>query len=226
MSRICSFDNLPNEVLISIFEYLKAADNFYAFFNLNSRLRKLIKQYVWFSRLELRNDIDLFSELQCWYKNLDFIDDGQIFYLIPFNRKLQQINSNSNELHWHISKERTFSKVDPRVEKIIKKYSIRLNPLFHPLGQTFSSGFQNFLQRHYSLQFHELKQTIFDRTSDTNCFQFNPQITDEICIHLDFIFHNERQRLIDTIINAAFHIWRDLQNIEDFNILNINNIDQ
>jgi len=83
MSQISKFNSLPNEVIVSIFEYLTAAENFHSFFNINDRLRKLVKRYVRFSRRDLDNDIERFSTLHSWYKHLDYIDDGNTFYLLP-----------------------------------------------------------------------------------------------------------------------------------------------
>lgn len=61
------FEQLPNEILIDLFQYLDARDLFQIFYNLNSRLNTLIKS---FHHLNLRFHMELFIDNQIDNKHL------------------------------------------------------------------------------------------------------------------------------------------------------------
>jgi hypothetical protein len=229
MSKISTFNYLPNEVILSIFEYLTAAENFHSFFNINDRLRKLVKRYVRFSRRDLDKDIKRFSTLHSWYKHLDYTDDGDTFYLIPLKGEQSRYSfdtriSDYNGIHWHFSMEKVPSPTDKRIEKIIEKYPVKLNPMFSPYGynsgRISSDQFKTFVHRYYPSQFEALKTTLFS-SSDRSIFHLSENEEHDASNQLKYIADNETKRLRNLIRRAARCIWTDLQELEDLNILEI-----
>ncbi|CAF1194697.1 unnamed protein product [Rotaria sp. Silwood1] len=223
MSQISTFDHLPNELIIYIFSYLKSNESFYAFFYYNDRLRKLVKRHVIYSRRELKKDITRFSTLHSWYKHLDYMNDGTKFYLIPMKGEQARYSfdpriSDYSGIHWHFW---TASGLlnDQRIQEIIRKYPVRLNLSFCPSMDKYKlprmgSGFQDFVRRHYPSQWNALETTFFNE-SDKKIY------TDAVKIHLQYIHDNEPKRLEKIILEAADNIWKELQELEDVNILEI-----
>ncbi|CAF2534476.1 unnamed protein product [Rotaria sp. Silwood2] len=219
-------DRLPNEIIICIFAYLKPEDKFHSFFDYNERLRKLVKRYTTYSRLELEKDINRFSTLHSWYKHLDYIADGEAFYIIPLIGEQPRYSfdpriSDYIGIHWHFWAQDTVPIADERIQRIIQKYPIKLNPSFYPFASyagLLTPGFKDFISRHYPCQFDILKTKLFNRscTTDQEMLEIN---TDDVKNELKYIFDNEPKRLKGTILEAAECIWKELQQLEDVNIL-------
>jgi hypothetical protein len=111
-----------------------------------------------------------------------------------------------------------FSRItDKRIEKIIEKYPVKLNPMFYPdvcYSETQSSDeFKTFVQRYYPSQFKALKTTFFSSPDENE--------EDDGSNPLKYIADNEPKRLRNLIRRAARCIWTDLQELEDLNILEI-----
>ena len=104
--NISLFDNLADDIVLGIFEYLTPIERYNAFFDYNSRLRSLVKQRTEYSRNALDADILRFSTLHSWYKHLWFHHGGTRFYILPARgqqqRNLLQTRVTDNkQLHWH-----------------------------------------------------------------------------------------------------------------------------
>ncbi|CAF3852371.1 unnamed protein product [Rotaria sp. Silwood1] len=228
MSQKSTFDCLPNELIVCIFSYLKPDDNFRSFFVYNNRLRKLVKRYLPFSRRDLEKDIKRFSKLHSWNKHLNYINDGDSFYMIPVKGEQERYDvdpciSDYNGIHWHFRKQYSVRLEDERIQQIVQKYPIKLNPSFHPEGPqsgVLTAGFQDFVRRHYPFQFECLAITLFNRSAKC-LFDLVEFFTDEIMIQLQYVYDNEPKRLKNIIFNAAQCIWNELQELEDVNILKI-----
>jgi len=111
-----------------------------------------------------------------------------------------------------------FSRItDRRIEKIIEKYPVKLNPMFYPdvcYSETQSSDeFKTFVQRYYPSQFEALETTFFSSSDENE--------EDDGSNPLKYIADNEPKRLRNLIRRAARCIWTDLQELEDLNILEI-----
>jgi len=230
MSQIFTFNSLPNEVIVSIFEYLTAAENFHSFFNINDRLRKLVKRNVRFSRRDLDKDIERYSTLHSWYKHLSYTDDGDTFYLIPLKGEQPRYHFDErikdyNGIHWHFSMGKFSRITDKTIEKIIEKYPVKLNPMFSPYGYNSvrlnlsPHQFKTFVHRYYPSQFEALKTTFF--SSNRSFFHLSENDKDDTSNQLKYIADNEPKRLRNLIRRAARCIWTDLQELEDLNILEI-----
>ncbi|CAF3991113.1 unnamed protein product [Rotaria sordida] len=222
MLHISTFEHLPNELIVRIFSYLKPEENFYSFFNCNDRLRKLVKRHVLYSRRALNNDIKRLSKLHNWYKHLDYVSDGVVFHLIPLKGEqarngLDPRISDESGIHWHFWKEKSIPIADQRIQQIIEKYPIKLNPLFYP-GRIFikpnKSGFNEFIRRNYASHWDTLK-TIF--VSESWDYTWTIDIKNSIL----YIQENESKRMKKTILEAADRIWKELQELEDINIIEI-----
>jgi len=226
MSDIKTFDHLPTEIIVCIFGYLSAADNFRSFFDYNNRLRKIVKHYVTYSREVLKKDIKRFSQLHSWYKHLNFVDDGATFYLIP--RKGEQMRysfdpriSDYFGIHWHFCRRHPVPIADKRIQQIIHEYPIKLNTYFHPHGTPMTKGFTDFVRRQYPQQFEAMTSTLSTDLHERFFIQMTESMIDDFSIHLDYISKNEPKRLNKIIQEAAHHIWKELQKLEDVNILEI-----
>ncbi|CAF1199602.1 unnamed protein product [Rotaria sordida] len=229
MSNVTTFNHLPNELIICIFSYLDATETFQAFFDCNHRCRKLVKHYVNYDRHALDKDIERFSTLHSWYKHLGFVDSGTIFYMAPLKGEQERYNfspcvSDRHGIHWHFWREKTMPLVDKRIEQISQKYPIKLNPFFHPNGggwnQLYSSQGRDFLRQHYPSQFEVLATTIFQE-SYSHFYEALEFYTDDVARQMKAISESERKRLRKTIHGAAQRIWKEIQALDDVNILEI-----
>ncbi|CAF3380355.1 unnamed protein product [Rotaria socialis] len=173
-----TFDDLPNEIIICLFEYLKVEDKFHSFFDCNQRLRQLVKRYSIYSRHGLTGDIKRFSTLHSWYKHLNYVDDGNIFYMIPMAGEQARYGfgpciSDYRGIHWHFFTNNPEIIADPRIGEIVSKYPVKLNPCFYPESSNLcrnTSGFKDFTYRHYPAQFANDKMRLMnqDLTSVVN----------------------------------------------------------
>ncbi|CAF3524454.1 unnamed protein product [Rotaria sp. Silwood1] len=222
MLHISTIEHLPNELILHIFSYLKPEENFYSFFNCNDRLRKLVKRHVFYSRRALNNDIKRLSKLHSWYKHLDYIDDGVIFHLIPLKGEqarngLDPRISDESGIHWHFWKEKSIPIADQRIQQIVEKYPIKLNPLFYP-GRVFikpnMSGFKEFVRRYYASHWNILEPILVSESWDYTW-------TNDMKTSMVHIQENESRRMKKAILEAADHIWKELQELEDVNITEI-----
>ncbi|CAF3179957.1 unnamed protein product [Rotaria sp. Silwood2] len=75
-------------------------------------------------------------------------------------------------------------------------------------------GFEDFVRRHYPSQWNAL-ETTFLSESDRITWTYY------VKIHLRYIHDNEPKHLETTILEAADNIWKELQELEDINILEI-----
>ncbi|CAF1204110.1 unnamed protein product [Adineta steineri] len=227
MSNISIFECLPNELIIGIFDYLEPEDNFQSFFNCNIRLRKLVKQYVSYNRHELDKDITRFSTLHSWYKHLNFINGGVIFYLVPLKGEQERYEfdpriSDYNGIHWHFTEGKTMSLPDKRIKRISRKYPIKLNPIFATHGQGFSffgKDSRDFIRHYYPSQFEFLTTTLFCELYMSMHKDY--EYSEDIRTIRKSIIENERKRLRNVIRQAAHSIWKEIQALEDINILDI-----
>lgn len=113
------FENLPNEILIDIFQYFDARELFQIFYNLNMRLNELIKS---FHHLNLRFHVELYSNNEInsthlfpYYvhtllvgraTNINLNQFSNIYSLkleCPLKRVLAQVNSNNLPNLKHLS---------------------------------------------------------------------------------------------------------------------------
>ena len=219
---------LPNELIICVFRYLELVESFQSFFDCNSRFRKSVKRYVPCDRRALDFDIERYSTLHSWYKHLNFDDGGVIFYQVPLKGEQARYNFDPcvfdrHGIHWHFWCETLMSLTDKRIKQIIEKYPIKLNPLFHPLEQWFRICFENvpdFIRQYHPTQFEALKTTLFSRPFNS-FFEASEFCTDDDRATLELIRGNERKRLRDIIQGAAGQIWKEIQALEDVNILEI-----
>ncbi|CAF3431170.1 unnamed protein product [Rotaria sp. Silwood2] len=222
------FDRLPNEIILSNFAYLQPEDKFHSFFDYNERLRKLVKRYTIYSHCGLQKDIKRFSTLHSWYKHLDYVDNGKTFYMIPLKGEQPRYDfdpriSDRIGIHWHFWTQYPVPIADKRIQKIVHNYPIKLNPSFHPDGPVqgpMTPGFKDFASRHYPSQFDILKTKLFSRSCKT-LFDMLQFYTDDDQTQWQYIFENEPKRLQGTILKAAEYIWKELQELEDVNILKI-----
>ncbi|UJR12335.1 hypothetical protein I4U23_016512 [Adineta vaga] len=227
MLNISTFECLPNELIIHIFGYLKPAENFQSFFDCNIRLRKLVKQYVSYSRHALDKDITRFSTLHSWYKHLNFNNDGVTFYMVPSKGQQARYSfdpciSDYNGIHWRFWQIRP-QLTDDRVAQISEKYPIKLNPLFATHGEArrlFLEDGEDFIRRYHPSQYELLATTLFCE-SYMNIHK-DYEYSEDIRNIRKIIGENERKRLRNIIQQAAHSIWKDIQELEDINILTIN----
>ena len=227
MSNTTTFDSLPNELIICIFRYLQPAENFQSFFDCNNRFRKLVKRYVPCNRRALDDDIKRFSTLHSWYKHLSFNDGGVTFYIVPLKGEQERYSfdpcvSDPHGIHWHFSRQQPMPLLDERIEQISQKYPIKLNPLFHLVGVWFErnpESDRDLIRRYYPSQFEGL-ETILSKGSSAFSDVLNPCIDDERA-KMEIIRKNEPKRMRDTIQIAADRIWKEIQALEDVNILEI-----
>lgn len=232
MANISTFECLPNELIVCIFGYLETADNFQAFFHCNVRLRKLVKQYVTYSRRALDKDITRFSTLHSWYKHLNFVDGGVTFYMVPLRGEQERYSFNPRisdftGVHWHFTRGRTMPLGDERIEQISRKYSVKLNPLFATHGYDvlpFRKENRDFLRNYHPSQFELLATTLFSESymSTHNDYEHS----EEIRTLSEIIAVNERQRLRSIIHQAATCIWKEIQALEDVNVIDIGYVQQ
>lgn len=228
MANISTFDCLSNELIICIFDYLKPAENFQSFFDCNDRLQKLVKRYVTYSRRALDKDIERFSTLHSWYKHLHFVDGGVTFYMVPLKGEQERYNfspsiSDPIGIHWHFWRENPLPLADKRIAQISEKYPIKLNPLFHPqrsLTNLIVGNGPDFIRQYHPLQFEGLKATLFHR-SFTNIFEAREFYTPDVEALLKSVCENEQKRLRNIIQETADCIWKEIQALEDVNILEI-----
>lgn len=222
-----TFETLPNEILCCIIQYLDPAECFRILFTMNYRLRKLVKCYVRYSRVELERDIKRFSSLHSWYKHLSFKNDGDIFYILP--RKGQQLRygfdpcvSDYNGIHWRFLDDTVSCVSDKRIAGIIYKYPVKLNPLFYPEIKPWVrniSDFRDFMCRWYPSESELLK---YDEDLVLKLRYASPNITDEVTLTTIRLIHKKEQiRLYNLIKDSANHIWREIQKLEDVNVLEI-----
>ncbi|CAF0872554.1 unnamed protein product [Didymodactylos carnosus] len=228
MSPVSTLNGLSNELIICIFGYLKAEENFQSFFDYNDRFRKLVKCYVMHSRRTLDEDIERFSTLHSWYKHLHFVDGGVTFYMVPLKGEQERYNfspcvSDRIGIHWHFWRQKQMPLVDKRIEQISQKYPIKLNPLFASHGSSngiFMDDGRNFIRQYYPAQFEALSTTLFCR-SYHRIFDLLPFYTDDAKATMQFIYENEPKRLRNMIQEAARCIWKEIQALEDVNLLDI-----
>jgi hypothetical protein len=208
---------------------LEPAENFQSFFNYNDRLRKLVKRYVNYNRRALDKDIERFSTLHSWYKHLSFIDGGVTFYMVPLKGEQERYNfdpriSDHIGIHWHFWREESMPLADKRIEEISQKYPIKLNPSFHPCGSSVSgvlvgSG-PDFVRQYYPEQFQRFETTLFHK-SFTSVLEAWVLYKDDAKLLVKYIEENEPKRLRNSIQQAARSIWKEIQALEDINILEI-----
>jgi hypothetical protein len=225
MSHTSTFDHLPNEIIICIFDYLKPDEKFRSFFDCNDRLRKLVKRYVIYSHRELDKDISRFSTLHSWYKHLSYDDDGETFYLVPSKgeQRRYDLPYDHTGIHWHFWRRYLVLISDERIQQIVQKYPIKLNCSFYPKGswlRLMKSDFKDFVRRHYPNQFDILATALFNRPY-SHPSDLRQYFTDEVKAQLKYIDENEPIRLKKTILEAAQCIWKELQQLDDVNILEI-----
>ncbi|CAF1412531.1 unnamed protein product [Adineta ricciae] len=227
MTNFSTFEHLPNELIICILAYLQPAEYFQLFFECNQRLRKLVKQYVNYSRRELDRDIIRFSTLHSWYKHLTFVNDGTTFFLTPRKGEQERYSfdprvSDYDGVHWHFRGE-YFVQADKRIEQISKKYPVKLTPLFHPnaihyhLRHDVTCGF---IQQYHPEQYQSLVKILNLKDDNAQPRIISPN-TDEVLAVLKLVHRNEMKRLKQIIYQAADSIWREIRRLEDVNILNI-----
>jgi hypothetical protein len=228
MPNISTFDCLPNELIVYIFGYLDLEENFQSFFDYNDRFRKLVKRYVNYSRRALDKDIERFSTLHSWYKHLWFDDGGVTFYMLPLKGEQERYNfspevSDPVGIHWHFWRQNTMLFVDERIEQISQKYPIKLNPLFATHGSSnelFMNSGQEFIRQYHPSQFEKLATTLFHK-SFTSGFDMIRFYTADVRAQIRLISENERKRLRNVIQEAAHCIWKEIQVLEDVNILDV-----
>ena len=228
MSTISTFDCLPNELIIGVFDYLEPAESFQSFFDYNDRLRKLVKFYVKYNRHSLNQDIERFSRLHSWYKHLNYKDGGITFYIIPL--KGEQVRhhvdpqvSDYTGIHWHFWRDGRMPSIDNRIQEIIRRYPVKLNPSFSPYSsgdKLFDETGSDFIRQYYPEQFQRFETTIFPRSfkNFSEALEFDK---DSVEYLMKYIKKNEPTRLRNSIRQAAKSIWKELQALEDVNILEI-----
>ncbi|CAF3532287.1 unnamed protein product [Rotaria socialis] len=126
-------------------------------------------------------------------------------------------------IHWHFFTNNPEIIADPRIGEIVSKYPVKLNPCFYPESSNLcrnTSGFKDFTYRHYPAQFGILSTEYFSEFDSQSMGRLYSR-KDTIMAQLEFISTNEQKRLKTTIIKSADCIWKDLQNLEDVNILTI-----
>ena len=228
MNEISTFDCLPNELIIGLFDYLEPAESFQSFFDYNNRLRKLVKCYVKYNRRTLNQDIKRFSTLHSWYKHLDFHDGGVTFYMVPLKGEQERnsINPRISDrigIHWHFRKDEPMRLVDKRIEEISRKYPIKLNPLFgrySPGCGLLDQTGPDFIRQYYPEQFQRFKAILFEKSFDSfrEAHDFNKDAVEYL---MQYIYENEPIRLRNNIRQAANSIWKEIQALKDVNILKI-----
>ena len=228
MAKLSTFYCLPNELIVRILGHLNPAENFQSFFNCNDHLRALVKHYVMYSRRALDEDIKRFSTLHSWYKHRKFDDDALTFYMVPLRgvqepSKDSQCVSHQRGIHWHFWEHKTVPKFDKRIEQIIQKYPVQLNPIFNPRGlrhEILMLHGQDFIRQYYPLQFETLSTILYCKphTTPFGLYEF---YTDDVKVVLNFICKNEPKRLRNIIHEAARSVWKEIQALEDVNILEI-----
>lgn len=227
MQNQSTFDSLPNDVILCIFDYLKPHEKFQGFFDCNARFRKLVKCYTDYSRRALDKDIQRFSTLHSWYKHLRFVDDGVPFCMVPMKGEQARYNfspciSDSTGVHWHFIRQDNLSLHAKRIEVISKKYPVKLNPLFHPFDSrnAILSASDDFIRGYYPEYYESLKphlrQNMFSLLS--NLTEFSLQ---KLHLQLESIHKREQKRLRDLIQKAARSVWEEIQALEDVNVLEI-----
>jgi hypothetical protein len=78
--------------------------------------------------------------------------------------------SDYNGIHWYFSTGGLSSINDTRIEKIIEKYPVKLNPMFHPgddVGNLLSSEFKDYVQRYHPSQFETLTTTLYSSSAES-----------------------------------------------------------
>ncbi|CAF1496088.1 unnamed protein product [Adineta ricciae] len=221
MANISTFEHLPNELIIDVFTYLQPAQNFHSFFYCSQRFRKLIKQYVNYSRHDLDKDIVRFSTLHSWYKHLTYVNGGTTFFLIACKGEQDQYSYSPwmcvyDSIHWHF-REEPFTLTDKRIEEISKKYPVKLTPSFHPFSvcvRSSNCAALDFIQQ-YHLEQYEILAKILDLYKIVSWFK------DETRAVLKVAHENEFERLKKVIHQAAESVWKEIQELEDVNILSV-----
>ncbi|CAF1558109.1 unnamed protein product [Didymodactylos carnosus] len=234
-TRATTFDDLATELLLCICDYLPLADQYYAFFDYNNRLRLLIKHWtVIFIKKTLRDDLYRFTVCHCCIQRENF---GTKFYIIPakgqyafhVGKRFYPSIIDPFNIHWHCFKQ--IPKLDPFVSKIIAKYPIELNP-FNDLGRLdmsreyfhayptivlvlkqhrISDENDEWLRENYSDIYTKVKNWIKQDNDDD--YQLKQ--------YLIPLFKNEYQKQYEQFYNNVQQICNDLEQLKDINILNI-----
>ncbi|CAF0918120.1 unnamed protein product [Didymodactylos carnosus] len=220
-----TFNCLPNELIVCIFAYLEPADIYNAFFDLNERSRKLIKQFIVFNSKSLDADILRLSTLHSWYKHLN-LAKGTIFYLVPaqaeqprygFDLRIQDYCG----IHWYFFTALKIPVSNERIQLIVEKYPVKLNPFFYHQSFEYNGkksyygadlihrcnskkDIDSWLEKYYPKQAVWLKGNGFHSDNE----------------HIVSIFEAEYDRQRKLIRQAAKHVWDDLKQ-NNINILQI-----
>ncbi|CAF0890038.1 unnamed protein product [Didymodactylos carnosus] len=216
---VSKFDDLSNEVILCIFEYLSPAEKFCTFFNCNDRLHQLMKKWTNYSRKSLKADVDRYSTLHSWYKHLTFDEFGTLCYILP--RKGEQPRysfdpriRDSNGIHWHFLGSISHL-TDKPIQKIVQRFPFRLNPLFYNSGNNTSS-YLMVVRKNYKEYFEttypvEYKQCL----TNNGLFDYKNDIISKL-------LRQDYERQYKDIQQAADCVWNGLKELNDLNILNIN----
>jgi hypothetical protein len=228
-TSISSFDNLANEIVLCVFEYLTPIEQYRAFFHYNSRLRLCVKQWTEYSRKGLNADIQRYSTLHSWYKHLSFLHGGTRFYILPA-RGQEQRNifhtrvADKEQLHWHFVRDLNYIN-DERIRTIIVRYPIFLNPFFyHSARRSDKTQWRIFYGGIIIMEYcqDEIIEWLHENYPQSVANILNAYKT---CKRLDYclvpIFDNEWTKTLATVQNAADHIWNELKDLDDINIFDI-----
>lgn len=231
VKSVTSFDDLPNEIIVYIFKYLSVADQYDSLFNMNTRLRRLVKQWGSYSRAALDHDVTRFCKLHSWYK-LSLAEGGRLCFLYPRRGEQSRINDldedgDTKNLHWWISYSGEEPIIDDeRVRTIIVQHPFRLTPFCYgcrvPIDvdsnqRAYSyegiivhndrgKHLESWLQKHYPEYAGRLLQTT---STSTSTGLYTP------------IVKAEWAKLWRTIHTTADQIWSELRNLENVNPLMI-----
>ncbi|CAF3356741.1 unnamed protein product [Rotaria socialis] len=232
---ITTFDDLPPELILYIFEYLSMTDRYKSFFDYDTRLRQLVKRWTTYSREALNADIKKLSTDHSCYKHLSFENGGTEFIVAPegSERRRYPINPqtiDTSSFHWsfHMTKHQ-IQIPDERIRKILFRHTFRLNPFFyHQPGiastkqhdkkhqRSFYDGDIIFSKRH-SNYFEPWIQRNYLEVAD-EIFK-NPQtIVEKALMPVGEAEWLKANRIIQKEVDQ---VWEELRSLEDFNPLKI-----
>jgi hypothetical protein len=232
MASVTCFDDLSPELILWIFDFLSPADRYKSFFDINSRLRSLVKKYTKLSRKGLDADILRYSTLHSWYKHLSFDNGGDLYFIVPAQGQQPRYSfdpriTDADGLHWWFIYERGAKHIkNENIRAIVTRYPFRLNPFFYH-SESHSSGESGKERRFYGgdiikmlckFQLGDWLKINYPDYDKVNLLLPYSSWDDDVP---DFVpvFDGEWLKATTAIQKAAAQIWNELKELNDVNPL-------